>query len=100
MSEKKVSVFLKIIQNKYLLISIIFIVWIFFFDEYSLVASRENRKELENLLKQQQYYTEKIKADQLKLNELNSGKEELEKYAREQFYMSKPDEDLYVIVRD
>jgi len=32
--------------------------------------------------------------------ELNSGKEELEKYAREQFNMSKPGEDLYVIINE
>lgn len=94
------SILLKIIRNKYLISFAVFVVWILFFDEYNLMSSRQSRAELANLQKQQAYYKEKIASDQRKLDELNSGKEELERYAREEFYMSKPDEDVFLIVRE
>jgi cell division protein FtsB len=94
------SIILKIVRNKYLISLAVFIVWILFFDEYNLMSSKQTKAELESLLKQQAYYKGKIKSDQQKLDELNSGKDELEKYAREEFYMSMPGEDVYVVVRE
>ncbi len=86
-----------VIKNKYFIAFILFVVWIAFFDEHSFVAHKENIGQLKYLKEQQEYYEGKIAADQQKLQELNAGKEELEKYAREQFYMSKPNEDLFII---
>jgi cell division protein DivIC len=100
MERKKIPFFLRILRNKYLIASIIFVLWILFFDEYSMMAYKKNRLQMNNLIEQQNYYKEKIKSDQQKLMELNSGNEELEKYAREQFYMSKPDEDVYVVIKE
>jgi cell division protein FtsB len=100
MKEKEASRFLGLIKNKFFIAIVIFIVWILFFDEYSVLSQRKNRVQLLNLIEQQNYYKEKIESDQQKLEELNSGKEELEKYAREQFHMSKPNEDLFLIVEE
>ncbi|MFH1001582.1 MAG: septum formation initiator family protein [Bacteroidota bacterium] len=100
MGEKQTSVFIRVIKNKYFIASFIFVLWILFFDEYSLIAHKKNVSQLKNLIEQQNYYKEKIKADEQKLIELNSGNAELEKYAREQFYMSKPDEDLYIVTKE
>lgn len=88
---------MKILKNKYFLTSLIFIVWLLFFDDYNLISGTKNHLELKNLVRQQEYYKEKIHSDQLKLKELNSGPAELEKYAREEFYMSKPNEDVYIL---
>ena len=97
MKGKKKTTIFKLVKNKYFIVGFLFLIWLFFFDEYSILAQFKNRKQLQNLTEQQQYYKDRIQADQRKLKELNSGVEELEKYAREQFYMSKPDEDLYII---
>ena len=40
----------------------------------------------------------RIEEDRSKLNELRTSNENLEKYAREQYRMKKPDEDLFIIV--
>jgi cell division protein DivIC len=100
MEKKKYPVLIRILKSKYLIASIIFVLWILFFDEYSVMSFNKNKVKLKNLVEQQNFYKEKIKSDQQKLMELNSGKEELEKYAREQFNMSKPGEDLYVIINE
>jgi cell division protein FtsB len=71
-----------------------------FFDENNLVAHHRNKKRLSELKSQKEYYIEKIAEDNQKIEELRSGQNNLEKYAREQFYMSRPDEDVYMIIED
>jgi cell division protein DivIC len=98
MKEETKKSWMKVLRNKYFITLLLFVVWMMFFDEYSMVASQKNRKQLRNLTEQLQYYQERIKAENQKLKELNSGIQELEKYAREQLYMAKPNEDLFVVM--
>ena len=89
-----------LLKNKYFIVGLIFIVWMIFFDENNLVAHHRNKKRLSALKSQKEYYIEKIAEDNQKIEELRSGQNNLEKYAREQFYMSRPDEDVYMIIED
>ena len=91
---------INLLKNKYFIVGLIFVVWIMFFDENNLVDHRRNKKRLSALKAQQEYYKEKIDADLRKIEELRSGQDNLEKYAREQFLMSKPDEDLFLVIED
>ena len=88
---------LKIWRNKYLVATIIFLAWILFFDENSIVSHNRNKKRLKELTEQKETYKAQIKSDKQKLEDLNSGSENLEKFAREQYYMSKPDEDIFIV---
>lgn len=88
----------KLLRNKYFIAFLIFLIWMMFFDQNNLVAHRKNKKRLAALKSQQEYYQEKIEEDNRKIEELRSGQSNLEKYAREHFYMSKPDEDVYIVV--
>lgn len=90
--------FLKIVRNKYLVASILFFTWILFFDENSIVSHQQNKQRLRDLVDQKEYYKERIISDKQKLEDLKSGIEDLEKFAREQYFMSKPDEDVFVVV--
>jgi cell division protein FtsB len=47
---------------------------------------------------EKEYYLERIAEDSKKLNELMTNDENLEKFAREQYLMKKPDEDIFLIV--
>lgn len=78
--------------------SLAFIIWILFFDENSISRHLKDRRQLSELVQQKAYYQERIEADKQKYEELNRGNAELEKFAREQFYMSKPDEDVFIII--
>lgn len=94
------KIWIKALKNKYFIASVLFLIWIVFFDENSFVSHAENRRRLNELNKQKEYYQERIKADKQKLEDLNAGEKQLEKYAREQYYMSKPDEDLFIVIEE
>ncbi|PIF06720.1 MAG: septum formation initiator [Draconibacterium sp.] len=88
---------LKIWGNKYLVFTILFLAWIIFFDEYSIVSHNKNKKRLKGLIEQKEFYKKQIISDKQKLKDLNSGPENLERFAREQYYMSKPDEEVFIV---
>lgn len=88
----------KILRNKWIVTSVLFFTWILFFDENSIVSHQKNKRRLYELKQQEEYYKERIEIDKQKLEDLKAGEEKLEKFAREQYFMSKPDEDVFVIV--
>jgi cell division protein DivIC len=90
----------KVLKNKYFIASVLFLAWIVFFDENSFVSHAENKRRLNELNRQKEYYIERINSDNQKLEDLNAGKNELEKFAREQYFMSKPDEDIFIVVEE
>ena len=99
MNQKEIKAgLLKIVRNKYLVATILFLAFIIFFDENSIVSHQKNRQRLNELIEQKEYYNERSIADKQKLEDLNSGSQNLEKFAREQYYMSKQDEDVFVVV--
>jgi cell division protein FtsB len=97
---KQKNRFWKLLINKYVVVSILFLVWILFFDENNLVAHQQNKKRLQELLQQKEYFIERIASDKQKLEDLSAGKEKLEKFAREQYHMSKHDEDVFIVVEE
>ncbi|MEZ5106114.1 MAG: septum formation initiator family protein [Draconibacterium sp.] len=96
--EKLKSGAMKVLRNKYLVAIILFFAWVVFFDENSIVYHQKNRHRLNEMNEQKVYYREKIQEDRQKLEDLNSGARDLEKFAREQYFMSKPDEDIFIVV--
>ena len=77
-----------------------FFTWLFFFDENSVISHQKNKQRLKELIQHRDYFKKQIASDKQKLEDLKSGKENLEKFAREQYYMSKPDEDVFVVVEE
>jgi cell division protein FtsB len=90
----------KILRNKWIVASVLFLTWIVFFDENSIVSHQKNKRRLYELKQQEEYYRERIEVDKQKLEDLKAGEEKLEKFAREQYFMSKPDEDVFVVVEN
>jgi cell division protein FtsB len=91
----KVPAFLR---NKYLLTLIIFVVWILLLDSNNLISRYKEMKNLRKLKSEKEYYVKRIEEDKEKLYELKTDDRNLEKFAREQYRMKKPDEDLYIIL--
>ena len=91
---------LKIIKNKYFLTLLIFTVWLFLFDSNNLIDRFHDQKRLRQLESDKEYYQESIQEDSEKLNELKTNKENLEKFAREQYLMKKTDEEIFVIIKE
>ena len=95
---RKDSILGRIIRNKYLIASLIFLVWLFLFDRNSLIDRIKYAHELREMEAEKEYYLERIEEDSQRLEELKTDRENLEKFAREQFFMKKENEDVYVIV--
>ncbi len=87
-------------KNKYFLISIVFLVWLIFFDRNDLLSQYEYRQQLNKLKEEHEFYTKETAQVQKELNELTSNKEKLEKFAREKYLMKKQNEDIFVIVQE
>jgi len=88
--------FLKFLGNKYTLVSIIFIFWMLFLDNYSYIDSRVLDKEINELEDNKKYYQEEIAKDKQSIKNLNNPGQ-TEKYAREKYFMKKDSEDIYII---
>jgi cell division protein FtsB len=78
--------------------TLLFLVWIIFFDENSIVAHQQNKHRLYELKQQEKYYRKMINVDREKLEDIKEGEEKLEKFAREQYYMAKPGEEVFIVV--
>ncbi|MBP1674750.1 MAG: Septum formation initiator [Bacteroidetes bacterium] len=86
------------LRNKYLLTIIIFVVWLLLLDSNNLISRYKEMKNLRKLKSDREYYVKRIEEDKRKLYELRTDDRNLEKFAREQYRMKKPDEDLYIIL--
>lgn len=87
-----------VLRNKYLLTLIIFAVWILLLDSNNLISRWKEMRNLKKLKAEKEYYVQRIEEDKRKLHELKTSDRNLEKFAREQYRMKKPDEDLYIIL--
>lgn len=85
-------------KNKYVLTILVFIVWIVLLDPNNLISRVHEVRTRNRLVREREYYMERIEEDRRKLNALRTSDENLEKYAREQYRMKKPDEELFIIV--
>jgi len=85
-----------LLTNMYVLVLTVFVIWMLFFDTNSLLIHLELKKEINKLEKQQQFLKEEIANDKKILEKL-SDPEELEKFARENYYLKKKNEEIYLI---
>jgi cell division protein FtsB len=88
----------RIIRNKYLIAALIFLVWLFVFDRNSLIDRIKYTHSLKEMQAEKQYYLESIEENSRRLEELKTDRENLEKFAREQYFMKRENEDVYVII--
>jgi cell division protein FtsB len=86
------------LRNRYLLTIIIFFVWLLLLDSNNLISRIREMKNLRKLKSEKEYYVQRIEEDKRKLYELKTDNRNLEKFAREQYRMKKPEEDLYIIL--
>tara|TARA_R110002020_G_scaffold215309_6_gene422454 strand:+ start:272 stop:607 length:336 start_codon:yes stop_codon:yes gene_type:complete len=86
----------KIVSNKYMLILIIFAVWMIFFDTNSWFIHSELNGEIKKLEGNKEYFKKEIRTDREQIKNLNDN-EELERFAREEYYMKKDGEEIYII---
>jgi cell division protein DivIC len=89
----------KWLRNRYVIIAVLFLVWISFFDQNSLIYQYKLRREIRNIEANKRFYKSEIEKLSRENRELFGDVRNLEKFGREKFYMKKADEDLILIDR-
>jgi cell division protein FtsB len=74
-----------------------FAVWISFFDRNSLKEHVTVACQLSRLEREAVFYQAQVNANRQRLNDLLTDNDKLEKIAREQYYMKRADEDIFII---
>ncbi len=97
---KLASSVMKKISREMLFAGAFFVLWISFFDEYNLISHFRDQQKLEQLTEQKEFLKNKIKSDQRKIHELQTNRQNLEKFAREQFLMKRENEDIFLVVEE
>jgi len=93
----KSSRWYKIFLNKYLIVGVFFLVWMFFFDQNSFFTHRELDKEINELNRNKKYYQEKLEKETIQINRMKKDSSEIERIAREKHFLKKENEDVFIV---
>lgn len=96
----KDTIFWKIIKNKFFIVCFVFFLIILFLDENNLFVIRSLKKDVAQLeftidTMRQGIYQDSLQAERLKYN-----LDTIERYGRENYYMKRKNEDVFVVVED
>ncbi len=83
--------------NAYWLVTIVFFAMTFVMGDSSLYKRYTYDEKIRSLEKEIKHYQKEIEINSKKLNDLHTDKEGLERFAREEYFMKKPNEDVYII---
>ena len=87
---------LKYFKNIFIIIFVIFAIWMLFFDANSLVIHNELNNDINALEDEKEFYIKEIEKDNKELEKLST-EEGLEKFAREEYYMKRDKEEIFII---
>jgi cell division protein FtsB len=85
------------IRNKFIVVTALFVIWMFFFDSNSIISQYRLQATLQELQSKEAYYEAEISQAEKDNKELFTDDKTREKFAREHYYMKKADEDVFII---
>ncbi len=91
---------LRIVKNFYFATGVGLLIWMLFFDANDIISQVRNSLKLGDLETDLVYYDEKIKEVEIQRQSILGNPRLQEKYARENYLMKKPNEDVYVLVNE
>jgi cell division protein FtsB len=90
------SKWFKVSSNIYIVIITIFVIWMLFIDSNSLLTHIELKNQIKKLEKQKEHLQKEINKDKSTIKDLKNDKG-VEKFAREEYYLKKDNEEIYII---
>ena len=82
------------LRNKYFLVLIFFTFWMIFFDKHDVFTNLELNRRVQQMEHDRDYYLKQIEAVKEDRTDLQNN---IEKFAREHYFMKKSDEDVFII---
>ncbi|MCS6990837.1 MAG: septum formation initiator family protein [Chitinophagales bacterium] len=95
---QKIYPFPSWLRNKYVVVLLFFAIWMLLLDRYNLISQVRLYHTLKSLERKQAFYEKEIQHLREQKQILLNNPQQLEKVAREQFLMKRPNEDLYIIL--
>lgn len=87
-------------RNKFFLLFLVYFVYLLFFTQNTLISQVKLALQLHELGKEETYYNKEITKIKKEHKELFSGIGQMETYARENYWMKRDSEDLYIFVEE
>jgi cell division protein DivIC len=84
------------LKNRYAFSFLIFMILISFFDQNDIITQYSYHQDLKLLNSEAAYYRRAIKKTSQELDDLTKNPATLEKFARENYYMKKENEEVFV----
>lgn len=100
LQSKKLRRVVRMVRNKYVLATLVFAVWVSFFDGNSLLERAAVARKTAKLEREAVYYENVVSENKRRLHELKTDNDNLEKFAREQYLMKRSNEDIFIVVSD
>ncbi len=79
-----------------MLILILFVIWMLFFDTNSFLIHNELSNDIDALEDNKEFYKEEITKDKKFIEKMKDSNEQ-ERFAREKYYLKKENEDIFII---
>jgi len=95
-SEIKQKKWVRVLSNKYIFILLLFLAWMVFFDTNSYFIHEELNDDINALEQTKEFYHQEIVNDKRFIEKMKDS-DEVEKYAREKYYLKRENEDIYII---
>lgn len=89
-----------ILKNRYIAVLVIFVLYISFFDSHDLISQMEIKMELREISEEIDYLNTNTESAKGQIQELTSNRDELEKFAREQYRMKRENEEIFVLFHE
>ena len=83
----------------YLIIVIFFVIWMIFFDTNSFLIHNELNDDIRALEENKEFFQNEINQDKHFIEKMKDS-DEIEKFAREKYYLKRDNEDIYIIERN
>jgi hypothetical protein len=90
----------RLLYNKYLLTTLVFIVWLVFFDGNNLISRYRVKRELRSMKHQKEYYMDEIAKNEVIRDQLANDLDKVEQYGREKYLMKRDNEDVFLIIEE
>ena len=82
------------LRNKYFLVLVCFTCWMIFFDKHDVFTNLELNRKVQQMEHDRDYYLKQIEEVKQDRTDLQNN---IEKFAREHYFMKKSDEDVFII---
>ncbi|MCZ2337873.1 MAG: septum formation initiator family protein [Flavobacteriales bacterium] len=94
------ALWLRIVKNKYLIVTVFFIVWMAFFDNNNWVYLKRLTEEAGQKRTDRAWYKSEIEKVNAEYKNITTDLNTIERFGREQYYMKRSDEDVYIFLAE